>query len=173
MAIAAGDGQTAIGNTGVAVAPTVKVTSADGSPRAGVMVRFEVTEGGGTATTTTVPTDGAGLARVGSWQLGAPGVQQRLSAFVALATNHAVVFRADAVTGPFHQIILSRIVEEHPVGTEVPSTLSVLATDIAGNAVPGVPLRWMIEAASGVLGHAQTVTDQDGRASAGGWRSAA
>jgi hypothetical protein len=169
VAIAAGDGQAAIGKTDVAVAPAVRVTDADGAPRAGVMVRFEVTEGGGSATETTVPTDGSGVARVGSWQLGPPNVQQRLTAFVPLATNQAVVFSASAITGPFHTFDLDLIVNESPVGELVPSTLSVLTTDIAGNPVAGVPIRWTIDAGSGVLGNASPMTGSDGRATASGW----
>jgi hypothetical protein len=168
VAIHDGDNQTAIGNTSLAAMPEVRVTTAEGTPRAGVTVRFEVTEGGGSATGTTAFTDGAGIARVGSWKLGAPGVQQRLTAFVPLASNSAVVFRADAITGPFHSFDTSNLAAEVPVGTVVPGAPAVIATDIAGNPVAGVPIRWtMIDGT--LTSPPQSHTDHNGRATAGAW----
>ena len=61
-----------IGTIGVAVpvAPIVLVRDDQGTPVAGVAVRFAVIAGGGTVDVSSATTDGSGVARVGSWVLG-------------------------------------------------------------------------------------------------------
>jgi len=63
-----------VGNP-VNVRPAVKVTDASSLPVSGVAVAFAVGSGGGSATGTSTTTNGAGIAQVASWTLGAsPGV---------------------------------------------------------------------------------------------------
>jgi len=53
------------------VRPAVKVTDASSLPVSGVAVTFAVGSGGGSATGTSTTTNGAGIAQVASWTLGA------------------------------------------------------------------------------------------------------
>jgi len=167
----AGADQEAIGNTTVPTPPAVRVTE-DGAPRTGVMIEFTVLEGGGQVTEHLVPTDADGVARVGSWRLGAPGTEQLLSAHVRL-TNQSVEFAAQAITGPFYQLEgRSGLPFDTavPVGAELISRLAVTSVDRGGNPVPGVPVVWTTDPGSGVLQDADLVTGPDGIARARSWR---
>ncbi len=70
----AGNTQSASAGTPVPAPPAVRVTDAAGQPVAGTTVQFAVTEGGGSVTGATVSTNSSGIATVGSWSLGASGV---------------------------------------------------------------------------------------------------
>jgi hypothetical protein len=174
VAIHDGDNQTAIGNTSVAVVPVVKVTTADGSPRAGVMVRFEVTEGGGETPADPVPTDASGLASPASWKLGPPGVSQHLTAFVALAANQTVVFSASAITGPLYRLTTvdtpwpdwgEAIVGELLAARFLPI---FIALDAGGNPVSGVTIS-MSTRNGGVIAPTSAVTGADGKVRLTSW----
>jgi hypothetical protein len=67
----AGDQQ--IGSPGLAVevAPTVKITDANGAPVSGLLVSFTVMLGGGNISGGITRTDANGVAAVGNWRLGA------------------------------------------------------------------------------------------------------
>ena len=69
-----GNGQTAAPNTAVPTPPAVQVRDASSAPVSGVQVRFEVGSASGTVTGETQTTGADGIARVGSWRLGAEGV---------------------------------------------------------------------------------------------------
>ncbi len=71
IVISSGDGQAARPGATVAIAPSVLVTRADGSPWPGVSVSFAVTGGGGAVTAPTQITGVNGIATVGGWTLGA------------------------------------------------------------------------------------------------------
>ncbi len=70
LALNGGSGQSAQAGTTLPVAPSVKVTDANGNPVGGVPVSFQVTTGGGSVTGGSATTDGTGVATVGSWTLG-------------------------------------------------------------------------------------------------------
>ncbi len=71
LAIAAGNGQSAVAGTPVAVAPSVRVTDAAGNNVPGAPVTFAVLTGGGTvAPTTPVNTGTNGVAAATTWTLG-------------------------------------------------------------------------------------------------------
>jgi hypothetical protein len=74
----AGDGQTAVHNTTLPVAPEVVVTDSANNPLTGVAVQFQVTQGGGTVTAT-VNTNASGHAKT-KWKLGPAGAQQVVAA---------------------------------------------------------------------------------------------
>jgi len=88
----AGDAQTAAPGTAVAVAPAVLVVDSLGTPRSGIAVTFTVMAGGGSVTGANVVSDANGIARVGSWTLGAASGINALNA--AAATGAPVTFRA-------------------------------------------------------------------------------
>jgi lysophospholipase L1-like esterase len=79
----------------VAIAPSVKVTDADGFGVGGVSVTFSIRSGGGSLTGANVVTNAQGIATVGSWTLGlggnsifasVPGLSGDPVIFVALGT---------------------------------------------------------------------------------------
>lgn len=69
-----GNGQTAAGGVAVPTPPAVRVSDASDNPVAGVLVRFQVVGASGSVTGETQTTGADGIARVGSWRLGAAGV---------------------------------------------------------------------------------------------------
>ena len=108
IAVFEGDAQTAEAGTAVAIAPAVIVRDQNGAPFAGTAVTFAVESGGGTIAGATDTTDSAGVARVGSWTLGATAGENALLAtasgisgspvrFTATATATAAAPRARAV----------------------------------------------------------------------------
>ena len=94
----AGDGQTALAGTAVTNAPQVRVEDGGGNPVEGVIVNFAVTAGGGSVTDATVMTDASGLARVGSWTLGAAGGFNALTVSMSGSSVAPVMFTATATT---------------------------------------------------------------------------
>lgn len=86
-------------------APVIRVTDGTGTPLPGVLVTFEVAEGGGSVTPASTLTDGQGLARVSHWRLGSEAGENRLlaraqgaSGLTLLVTGKVVlVVRVDRV----------------------------------------------------------------------------
>ena len=68
-----GDKQTAAAGQAVTVAPAVRAVDRAGNPVAGVVVTFVIRDGGGVLTAAQATTGADGIARVGSWSLGASG----------------------------------------------------------------------------------------------------
>jgi hypothetical protein len=68
-----------------AQAPVVRVTDANSTPIAGVLVTFTITAGGGTVERKSAMSDLNGLASVGSWHLGqAPGTNTLIASVTGL-----------------------------------------------------------------------------------------
>jgi hypothetical protein len=86
LSIYEGDNQTAPPGSVVAVPPAVRVTDSQNAPKAGVPVTFAVVSGGGSVTGANATSDASGIARVGSWSLGASAGVNSLSASAAGAT---------------------------------------------------------------------------------------
>ena len=95
IAINAGDAQSANAGSAVPVAPSVKVTDAEGVGVPGVSVTFSIRSGGGSLTGAGAVTNAQGIATVGSWTLGlggnsifasVPGLAGDPVIFVALGT---------------------------------------------------------------------------------------
>jgi adhesin/invasin len=129
-----GDGQTADVGEAVTVRPAVRVTNALGQPVAGFGVTFVVTAGNGQVEGATQSTNSDGVARVGSWRLGAPGTN-RLEARAAGLDGSPVVFTANGVSGgPDHLVFLVQpedVVEDTPFSPVV----AVAIVDAGGNVV--------------------------------------
>lgn len=87
----AGDGQVADSGMAVTVPPAVRVTDSFGNPVPGRPVTFTPAAGSGVVTGGTATTGSNGLAAVGSWVLGAPGVNRLVA---RLAGVDSVVFTA-------------------------------------------------------------------------------
>ena len=71
---AAGNGQSAPAGQPVPVPPAVRILDALGGPIPDIAVSFQVTGGGGNLTGGETTTDANGIATVGSWTIGAGGV---------------------------------------------------------------------------------------------------
>jgi hypothetical protein len=116
-----GDGQTAAPGSAVAVPPAVRVIDAFGSIRAGIVVTFAATGGGGSITGASAVSDVEGIARVGAWVLGTQTGTNVLSA--TLANGGSVSFSAtaaqvspditisivDPIDGPVGDTVYSRV----------------------------------------------------------------
>ena len=99
-----GNGQTAAAGQAVPTAPAVRVTDASDDPVAGVRIRFAAGTASGSVTGETQTTDADGVARLGSWRLGAGGLN-RLTAAVegADVENEPIEFLATtAATGGYN-----------------------------------------------------------------------
>jgi Bacterial Ig-like domain (group 1) len=169
VAIVAGDQQTGVVGTALAVAPSVRVTDVQGNPVAGVTVTFAVTGGGGSITSPTPVTDASGIAAVGGWTLGPAVGLHTLTAtvtgitpiqFVALATSPggATAMVANAGNG---QTVLAK--------TNVPVAPAVLVTDTAGAPVAGVTVTFAVATGGGSVSGGAAVSDGSGIATVGSW----
>jgi adhesin/invasin len=161
---AAGDNQTAVQGTNVAIPPAVRVTDASGNPVIGATVVFSVTSGGGSATGLTQPTNTQGQATVGSWTLGS-GAPNTLRATVTGSgiTGNPVTFTAQSAT----QIAITSA-PAGPINLGTNFTVTVQLRNSAGAAVvlPGVQLTIAIASGGGTLnGTVSRVTDASGAVS--------
>jgi adhesin/invasin len=140
-----GDGQSAVVNTAVAVAPAVLVRDVEGNPVPGVPVVFSVTAGDGSITGATAATDAGGVARVGSWKLGTRTGQNGLRARVegAELQGNPVAFTATgtpgAVSASRSGIAAAPATITASTGSSA-STITVTARDEFGNPVSGRPV---------------------------------
>ena len=128
-----GDNQTAQVGQAVDVRPAVRVTNSLGQPVPGFGVTFVVTEGNGDVSGATQSTNSDGVARVGSWTLGAEGTNT-LEARAGSLQGSPVVFTANGVPAPDHLVFLvqpSDVVEDTPFSPVV----TVAIVDGAGNVV--------------------------------------
>ncbi|KPK01330.1 MAG: hypothetical protein AMS20_13810, partial [Gemmatimonas sp. SG8_28] len=162
MVISAGNGQTALAQTPVPIAPAVLMTDTAGAPVAGTTVVFTVTAGDGTLTGDTATSDAEGIATIGSWTLGAPGVNELTASAVGLPD---VLFQATAIVGPPDTVIVvSGSGQAAEAGTSLPEALVVAVLDSAGNPIPDVAVEW--GTLDGTISPATGTTDADGQAQA-------
>jgi len=127
VTVSAGDNQEALPGTAVAISPAVLVAGAGGTPASSVEVTFTVVSGGGSITGATVQTDGQGIARVGSWTLGAGTGQNTLQAEVVGLTP--ATFTASSVTTLYR--IVTRFLVGAPYGGQAPTATQAQAFSLA------------------------------------------
>jgi Big-like domain-containing protein len=127
---AAGDNQSAVVGTNVAIAPSVKVVDAFGNGVSGVTVTFTVTAGGGLVSGGSTTTGADGTASAGSWKLGASVGANTL---VATAPGGlTATFTATATVGAAASITLTpTTIPNQFVGQTVQLTSKVM--DASGN----------------------------------------
>jgi adhesin/invasin len=90
----AGDQQAQLAGSGLVIAPTVSLADQFGNSIFNQTVTFEVTSGGGLLTGATPSTNTAGIASLGSWNLGStPGI----NTMTATAGGLSVIFQATAL----------------------------------------------------------------------------
>src|SRR5687768_7274830 len=93
-----GTGQSGAPGATLAQQPAVRVLTMAGKPAAGVLVRFTVTQGGGSIERAEAMTNEYGIAMGGSWRLGAAAGTNEVQAQVS--TLPVVRFTATAVAPP-------------------------------------------------------------------------
>lgn len=154
---------TGVVGTPVTPLPSVRVTSATGTPVPAANVTFQVTGGGGQVLNPTVPTNDQGIATVGAWILGAaPGTNTLTATVGSLAP---VSFTAASTTGPAAKIaITSGDDQSGDLGTPLASPLTVRVTDALNNPVAGAAVTFAISSGSGTLSAATGTTDVGGLA---------
>ena len=144
-----GDNQVALQGTPVPLAPTVRVTDANGNPVTGAVVTFSVQSGGGSITGANQLTDALGLAPVGSWTLGATAPNTLLATVTgANITGNPVTFTAQSAT----QIGITSA-PAGPITLGASFTITVQLRNAAGAAVAlaGRPLAISIASGGGTL----------------------
>lgn len=165
MMVFAGNNQSAIAGTAVAIRPAVLVRDQYNNPVPGVAVTFAVTAGGGSVTTAVPSTDANGIAAVGSWTLGAAAGSNALEATApGLPT---VLFSAAAVPGNAARMALDGgDLQTDTVAATLAGLYRVRVTDNTGlNGVGGVTVSWDVPAGEGSI-TPSSVTDPNGFASA-------
>lgn len=164
-----GAGQSATVATLVVVSPAVRVADRFDNATSGVGVTFTVASGGGAVTSGSSLTDSAGVAAVGSWQLGTVAGRNVLTASVAGAPSAAV--EATGTAGP--PVLYGFLVGQgqiEVVNTELPTVPRVRVVDAYANPVAGVPVTFSVTQGGGVIGTPNTVTNGDGEVTPGFWR---
>ncbi len=142
LAVQAGDGQSAVHDTPVSVAPTVAVRDQYGNVVPGASVTFTVTAGGGSVTGSPATSGADGLATLGSWTLGSPVGTNTLQASIAGAS--AATFTATATPGAAVRLALDAGDNQTAeANTQVAIRPAVRVTDAAGNAVAGIPVSFV------------------------------
>ena len=115
--------------------PSVKLTDANGAPKAGVAVSFIVESGNSTVTGGSQTTDANGVATVGSWRLDTIAGTNTLKANVAGAAGSPVVFTAVGEPGPVQRLAWV-VAPATTVAPATPFNVVVDAVDRYGNRAP-------------------------------------
>lgn len=161
---AAGSGQAGTVGTALAAPIVVRATDASGRGMRGVAVSWSAASGGGTLSTASSVTDDAGEART-QWTLGTAAGEQGVAATVQGLPP--VLITAVAMPGsPASLRISAGDAQTAIVGTAVSTTPAVQVTDLYGNRVQGVEVRWAVTAGGGSVSPPASTTDAAGSASA-------
>ncbi len=107
IAISAGDAQSAVAGTAVAIAPSVLVTDQSNNPVSGTSVTFAVATGGGSVVGGAATSNASGIAAVTSWTLGSSVGSNSLTATSAGLTGSPLTFTATATAAPASQLAIS------------------------------------------------------------------
>src|SRR5437764_12036625 len=175
LEIVSGDGQSGPVGTELPNALVVRVLDEPGQGRAGQVVNFRVTGGGGSVFAGASVTNNSGIAQE-RWTLGTNTADaQRLEArAVDNVTGEALtfaVFTATARAGPPAQLEPNEGGDGQTAaaGTAVPIAPSVSVRDRYGNAVPGTPVSFAVASGGGSITGASDTTDAAGIAAVGSW----
>jgi hypothetical protein len=151
------------------ILPLARVYDGTGRPVRGVLVRFEVTTGGGRIAMATATTDREGFAAPGAWTLGEALGTNTLSASVDGVSTPA---RLDVVAVAGTVATLTAApgnVAEGTVGVALPNPPAVVARDRFGHVVADAAVLFSVDGTSGTLSGAEVRTDAHGVARPGGW----
>jgi len=164
----AGQGQVAPEFTTLPQSPSVIVLDGGGNPVSGVQVTFAVETGGGSITGAVQMSGADGVATVGSWTLGAAGMNT-ISATSPGLTNSPLTLFATAAGPPVAFEIFAGNNQVALVSRFVTSPCAIVK-DALGTGVPGVAVNFNVVGDGGVAtGLAQT-TNSQGIAIVGSWQ---
>ncbi len=170
ITISAGNNQSAVVNTMVAVAPSVQVFDSFGNPvSTGTPVTFGVASGGGSVVGGAAATNASGVAALGSWTLGTLAGTNTLS--VTSGAAPAATFTATGVAGGAASITITAGNNQSAmVNSAVAIAPSVQVTDSFGNAVSsGTPVTFAVATGGGSVTGGATTTDPSGAATIVSW----
>lgn len=170
----AGDLQSAVVNTAVTTAPSVKVTDQFGAPVPGHPVVWAVTSGGGSLAgggTPTVNTNAAGISQAPAWTLGTASGSNGLSATATGLTGSPVSFTATGLAGAATQMAISAgNGQSATVGTPVAVKPAVILKDQFNNPVPNAQVVFSVLSGGGDTTGGRPLTNTLGVATVGSWR---
>src|SRR5207249_12005616 len=151
IAVSAGNSQSAVAGTAVAIPPAAVVKDASGNPVSGVSVTFAVATGAGTADPTTpVITGTDGVAAVRSWTLGPTAGANTLTATAPGLTGSPVTFTATATVGAAASLTKSSGDNlSGQVGSTLATPPAALVRDQHGNPVQGVSVTFAVASGGG------------------------
>jgi Bacterial Ig-like domain (group 1) len=132
LAISAGGGQSGAVSSALGSPLGVTVTDAFGNPVSLVNVIFAVTSGGGTLSSTTVPTNAAGMATA-VWTLGSATGAQSVTASAAGLTGSPATFTATALAGGATHLSITSEPASVVAGAAIAPAIVVQARDASGN----------------------------------------
>ncbi|HET9387798.1 MAG TPA: Ig-like domain-containing protein, partial [Gemmatimonadales bacterium] len=163
--MSAGNGQTAIAGTAVALPPAVMVQDAGGNPVSGVAVTFAAGPGNGhVSPVTPVLTNASGIAAASSWTLGtAVGIDSVTATISGLSTGAPVVFVATVTAGaPSQMSVAGGDRQVDTVAQTLPTALAVRIADQFDNPVPNIPISWAVLDGAGAVDPPSSFTDANG-----------
>jgi len=164
IAIVDGDGQSAPAGATLTEPLVVKVTDGLDRPVAGQVVVFAIGAGGGQVSPPSAQTGDDGIATA-TWTLGDSAGEQRVQAQVS-GDDLMVNFSASAVSGVGAQLeLVSGDNQVAAVGSALADSLVVRVTDVLGNPVAGVEVRWAA-VGGGSITPASVLSGADGTAAA-------
>ena len=165
-----GNAQTAVVNSAVATAPSVRAVDVYGNGVPGVTVTFATTAGNGVLTGATQLTNADGVATVGSWTLGTLAGDQTLRASAA-TNNISATLTARAIGGAAASIaIVEGDAQKGSIGKRLCVSPTVKVLDQYGNPVGQVAISFTPSAGSGTVAVSTVLTDATtGKATVGAW----
>ncbi len=149
--------------------PKVQILDAKGIGIKGLRVRWRVGASSGVVISDSSLTDASGIALSSGWSFGTVAGTQTLTA----SADGVPVITFTAQVGPGAVSSLVRLgpgTQQASVNTPVPLPPSARAEDTFGNVVPGVAVLFSVATGGGSIIGEQQTTDQNGIATAGGWR---
>ncbi len=168
MSIVQGDDQVGLVGSPAPVVPTVRVEDAFGNAAEGSIVRFEVSEGGGSVGGNARVAGPDGIAAPLEWRLGETAGSNALTASstgLPTLTFHALGERGPAV----RTTALEGDGQFADAGTDVPILPRVLVSDAFDNGVEAATVVFEVEGGNGSLTGDTVVTGPDGTATVGSW----
>lgn len=163
LALVSGVGQSGLVGANLTQPLVVRAQDQGGIPVSGAVVTWTVIAGEGTATPSQSVTGVDGLAST-TFRLGAATGQHRIRA--ALGQASPIEFTATAAAAPVSQLtVVTGDNQTAVVRTQLPTRLTVKASDAFGNARGGVAVTFTAAAGSGSVGVGTAFTDSTGQAS--------
>lgn len=168
LTITAGDNQSAVQGTAVAVPPAVLAQDQFGNPAPSTSITF-APSGDGSVGASPVGTDAQGVATT-SWTLtSTPGGNTLVATAPNVAATPSVTFNATATVQVGSITINAGDGQSATVNTAVANPIIVLVRDVSGNPAPNIPVTFTVTLGGGSVTGANQVTDAAGITSVTSW----